>query len=852
MNFDCLVNFKFKLIVLFSIYPFCYSFSQCPGNGTIKTNGSTCVGSAQLQFSPGDSIIRINWYNNGVIIDSTFSISAGTTGVTVAGGNGDGSAANQFNYPFRLFIDSTGIVYVADQGNHRIQKWYPGATSGVTVAGGNGSGTSADQFRFPICVFVDGAGVIYIGDNGNYRIQKWLPGATAGVTVAGGNGAGTGSNQFLTISSIYVDKQGAIYVADLTAERVQKWLPGATTGITVAGGNGQGNAANQLSGPADVFVDPQGIVYIADAGNYRVQKWLPGATSGITVAGGNGTGAAANQFNGVSGVFVDSFGNLYVSDASNHRVQKWPPGATAGVTVAGGNGSGPAANQLSYPNDVQIDRKGNIYIMDTYNSRVQKWVQSRTIDSNYIPKKAGLYKAVAITAAGCILTSNEIQINAVVTPSINIHTAQPVICSGDLVQFSATTLYEGTTPVYQWSVNGINTGTNSPVFSSNALQNSDVVTCRLTSSETCTTTSTVHSNPFQITVRPRVIPTVQIQASSTRFCAGDTVQFTATPSNEGTNPRYYWTVNGIITGSGGSVFTTNTLNDADIIHCTLQSNAACVVASSVSSNSITVAVKNTKPSVRIAASNTAVCEGEDVRFTAVATNAVGMVTYKWTINGKEAGASTPSFLLSHPLNKDTVLCKIRENDGCSAYSNPVALTVYANPTVSFSSDYMTYPPQGVLIKPAITGSPVSYSWKPVEGLNDPFTKTPLANPALNTLYFLTVVSADGCKASGSVWVKPVKGIFVPSGFTPNKDGKNDVLYVLGGKGGDIIKTFTIFDRWGAKIFQVQNVPLNDPKYGWDGTHNGTITTPGTYVYVVEVIGSQGETSTLKGTATLIR
>ena len=94
-------------------------------------------------------------------------------GFTVAGGNGLGSAANQFNETSDIFVDASGNIYVSDFHNHRIQKWAPGATTGTTVAGGNGLGSAANQFNYPEGIFVDTSGNIYIADTYNHRIQKW-------------------------------------------------------------------------------------------------------------------------------------------------------------------------------------------------------------------------------------------------------------------------------------------------------------------------------------------------------------------------------------------------------------------------------------------------------------------------------------------------------------------------------------------------------------------------------------------------------------------------------------------------------------------------------------------------------
>src|SRR6218665_3643930 len=114
-----------------------------------------------------------------------------------AGGNGDGSGANQLSGPNGIFIDKQKNLYVADVFNNRIQKWSYGATTGQTIATASGS---------PVAVFVDSLGNMYVVERYNHRVQKWTPGASVGVTVAGGNGQGSSANQLTYPQSVYVDK----------------------------------------------------------------------------------------------------------------------------------------------------------------------------------------------------------------------------------------------------------------------------------------------------------------------------------------------------------------------------------------------------------------------------------------------------------------------------------------------------------------------------------------------------------------------------------------------------------------------------------------------------------------------
>ena len=79
-----------------------------------------------------------------------------------------------------MAVDGAGNVYVTDFNNHRVQKWAPGATSGVTVAGGNGYGSAANQFNGPWGVALDADGNLYVADTWNYRVPEPAPGASSG------------------------------------------------------------------------------------------------------------------------------------------------------------------------------------------------------------------------------------------------------------------------------------------------------------------------------------------------------------------------------------------------------------------------------------------------------------------------------------------------------------------------------------------------------------------------------------------------------------------------------------------------------------------------------------------------
>src|SRR5690606_41063193 len=122
-------------------------------------------------------------------------------------------------------------------------------------------------------------------------------------------------------------------------------------------------------------------------------------------------------------------------------------------------------------------------------------------------------------------------VNPVLVPAVAISSGSGnSVCAGDPVIFTATPTNGGTLPSYQWKVNGTNTGTNSNTYSTAVLANNDIVTCVMTSSYACVSSSTASSNAITMTVHNGVAPAVTISANpGNTVCAGTSVTFTATP-----------------------------------------------------------------------------------------------------------------------------------------------------------------------------------------------------------------------------------------------------------------------------------------------------------------------------------
>ncbi|CAF3528527.1 unnamed protein product [Rotaria sp. Silwood1] len=243
--------------------------------------------------------------------------------------------------PFDLFVDGErNNVYVADTGNHRVQKFNLKAVGsmGITVAGSHGPGSGFDQLYMPWAVYIDKNKNVYAADTNKNRIQMWARGAASGVIVAGKNDKGKGLNQIGAGQSVFVHEEtNALFMSNFCNDRIVKWIPEKVEGVIVADISVSGTAANQLNGSRDIFIDQCETIYVADLWNNRVQKWKKSASEGITVAGGNEKDAAANQLNSSWDVEVARYGNIFVADTDNSRFMKWALGATEGVQLTDAN-----------------------------------------------------------------------------------------------------------------------------------------------------------------------------------------------------------------------------------------------------------------------------------------------------------------------------------------------------------------------------------------------------------------------------------------------------------------------------------------------------------------------------------
>ena len=265
----------------------------------------------------------------------------------IAGYSGDTGIATaaELNDPEGLGVDSSGNIYIADQGNNVVRKL---STSGIITtfaedhirgySGDGGSATSA-ELNGPTAVAVDSSGNVYIGDGHNFRVR--MVSVSTGVisTVAGdgvygytGDGAAATSAEIGVPSAILVDASSDIYIADPDNCVVREVSSSSSYISTFAGngtcgysGDGGPATAAELQNPDALSEDATGNIYISDSGCDVIREVSTSSGDIGTVAGdgtsgysGDGGSATSAQLSEPAGLAFDSSGDLFVADYGNY------------------------------------------------------------------------------------------------------------------------------------------------------------------------------------------------------------------------------------------------------------------------------------------------------------------------------------------------------------------------------------------------------------------------------------------------------------------------------------------------------------------------------------------------------
>ena len=229
----------------------------------------------------------------------------------------------------------------------------------------------------------------------------------------------------------------------------------------------------------------------------------------------------------------------------------------------------------------------------------------------------------------------------------------------------------------------------------------------------------------------------------------------------------------------------------------------------------------------------------------------GGVSYQWSPSTYFVSAATHQNPDVKATTNISYSLMVTDVFGCRSLT-PDVVNIKVTPSVRIFAGSDTIAamnqPLQLRVREMSNAGVTSYTWTPASFLSDPTSATPIATLTADQRFIVSGTTPAGCQGSDDILVKVYKGpdIYVPSAFTPNNDGLNDLLRPIP-VGIKDFKFFRVFNRWGQLVFATQ-----DPQRGWDGKINGASQGTGTFVWMAEAIDYKGNLVTRKGVVSIVR
>lgn len=231
----------------------------------------------------------------------------------------------------------------------------------------------------------------------------------------------------------------------------------------------------------------------------------------------------------------------------------------------------------------------------------------------------------------------------------------------------------------------------------------------------------------------------------------------------------------------------------------------------------------------------------------------GTAPFLYALAGQELKVLERLPLTLRDLPPGISALRIQDANGCSA-SFPFEIPSLQPLTADLGPDLTIASGDSTFIKPQFNFNPVKISWTPQV---QPSTSRPqfyILSPSQTTTYQIEAVDSSGCTAVDAltVFVEQRSRVFVPDAFSPNGDNINDRLEFFAGPEIARFLSVRIYTRWGAQVFESNDIPPGAPEAAWDGTVNGEPAPPGLYIYQATVEGKDGKITRLNGDVILMR
>lgn len=243
-----------------------------------------------------------------------------------------------------------------------------------------------------------------------------------------------------------------------------------------------------------------------------------------------------------------------------------------------------------------------------------------------------------------------------------------------------------------------------------------------------------------------------------------------------------------------------------------------------------------------------ICKGESKNL-----EVSGASFYKWS-----PSYGLNSIVSASPLaNPDTTVQYVvvgSDSQGCFSDTGQIKVNVHQFPQVKASEDKTITAGTPVSLEAIYSADVTDVYWFPNDNLSRYDLNSVIVKPIENTEYTVKVKNRAGCSASDRVTVFVTcnkNNVFLPTLFSPNNDGVNDVFYPRG-TGLLKIKNLRIYNRWGEAVFEKQSFNANDPAAGWDGTFRGSKLMSDVFVYVIDLVCENSSFLSLKGNVSLVQ
>jgi gliding motility-associated-like protein len=420
------------------------------------------------------------------------------------------------------------------------------------------------------------------------------------------------------------------------------------------------------------------------------------------------------------------------------------------------------------------------------------------------------------SSLGCVDTVFK-AIDILDKPPLSLAFKDTLICSGDTLQLQATG-----NGVMTWTpaVNITGANTPNPLVYPNTTTNYAV---RLDQGG-CINNDTVKVN---------VVSFVSLQVrSDTTICLTDSVRLSAT----GNGLSYTWSPNATI--GNPDIPNPNVRPQETTRYTVISRIGKCAATGSILVTTIPYPVAN-------AGEDTTICFDSFAQLR----GSMQASSFSWSPASSLTNANTLS-PIARPPSTTRYILTVFDNQGCpKPVRDSVIVTVL--PKIFPFAGNDTSVVVGQPLQFNATGG-VDYLWTPATGLsvNNIYNPVGTYNGSFDSIrYRVYVFDEAGCVDSSFITVKVFKTepqVFVPSAFTPNKDGKNDLFRPIA-VGLTKIEYFRVFNRWGEMVF---STTING--HGWDGRIKGQDQGTGTFVWLVKGVDYTGKSVFHKGTVTLIR